>query len=203
MEPLDDKSGAAGVPGLNAEEKKTYDSVRERVVQAVNSKVPAKYGRVAEVLLFLPDLVVLIFRLLKDPRVPALAKAKLALFTVYLVSPIDLIPDFIPFIGQLDDLVVGVYVIRDILNSTPMAVVMEHWSGQGDVIKTTQTILDVAGEVLGKNVMAAISRYLNRNNQKPTGATRTAESASSATGVPASAADSVPPACEASPKDPK
>ena len=149
------------VEGLTGGEKKTYDRVRERVMQVAGSRVPAKYRRAAEILLFLPDFVVLIFRLLRDPRVPTASKAKMALFIVYLVSPIDLIPDFIPVIGQLDDLVAAVYVVRDILKSTPQEVVLEHWSGPGDVIKTTQVVLDVAGEVLGKNVLSAVLKRLS------------------------------------------
>lgn len=178
-------AGTASVGALIDEEKRTYDEVREKVARIVASRVPPKYAGVAEVVLFLPDFVVLIFRLLKDPRVSAAAKAKLVLFTVYLVSPIDIIPDFIPVIGQLDDLVVAVLVIRDILKSTPREVVLEHWSGHEDVIKTIQVVLDVAGEVLGKNMLGAILRYLTR--VKPdTGGSRAAGSQGSKAGGPAS-----------------
>lgn len=149
--------------GLTEDERKTYDRIRDKVKQTVSSRVSPKYAKAAEVLLFLPDFVVLIFRLLKDPRVSAASKAKLGLFTVYLLSPIDIIPDFIPVLGQLDDLVAAVYVVRGILNSTPQEVILEHWSGHGDVIKTIQTVLDVAGEVLSKNAIGSILRHFGKD----------------------------------------
>lgn len=148
--------------GLDVEEVKTYDRLRRKVQKVAESKVAPKYQGAVELLLFLPDFVVLIFRLLKDPRVPAAAKVKLGLFVVYLASPIDIIPDFIPVLGQMDDLVAAVLVVKDILNSTPQEVVLEHWSGQGDVIKTTQAVLDVAGELLGKKALSAITRLFSK-----------------------------------------
>lgn len=152
-----------GVPaGLDIEEVKTYDRLRRKVQKVAESKVAPKYQGAVGLLLFLPDFVVLIFRLLKDPRVPAAAKVKLGLFVVYLASPIDVIPDFIPVLGQMDDLVAAVLVVRDILISTPQEIVLEHWSGQGDVIKTTQAVLDVAGELLGKKVLSAIARLFSK-----------------------------------------
>ncbi len=152
-----------GVPArLDAEEVKTYDRLRRKVLSAAQAKVPPKYQKAAELLLFLPDFVVLIFRLLKDKRVPAVQKAKLALFTVYLVSPIDVIPDFIPVIGQMDDLVAAALVVKDILNAAPREVVLENWSGQGDVIKTVQVVLDVVGEVLGQNVISKIMKRFSK-----------------------------------------
>ncbi len=142
--------------GLCADEVKTYDRLRQKIQETARSKVGPKYAKAVEMLLFLPDFAVLIFRLLKDPRVPAKAKAKLGLFVVYLASPIDVIPDFIPVLGQMDDLVAAVLVVRDILQTTPQEVVLELWSGQGDVIKTIGAVLDVAGEVLSKNVLGAL-----------------------------------------------
>jgi hypothetical protein len=53
-------------------------------------------------------------------------------------------------------------VIRDILKSTPEEVVLEHWSGQGDVIKTVGVVLDVAGELLGQKALAAITRFFSK-----------------------------------------
>jgi len=169
LEPFDAEAGTRVTQpgceppaGLDAEELKTYDRLRAKVQEAVRRKAGPKYAKAAELLLFLPDFAVLIFRLLKDTRVPAGAKVKLGLFVVYLASPVDVIPDFIPVLGQVDDLVGAVLVIRDILKSTPQEVVLEHWSGRGDVIQTTRMVLDVAGELLGRNVMAAISRHFSK-----------------------------------------
>jgi len=154
-----DSSRALFETGLTEEERKTYDRLREKVTRTLNSKVPPKYQKVVEVLLFLPDFVVLIFRLMKDSRVPARAKAKLALFAAYLASPVDIIPDFIPVAGQLDDLVGAVYVIRNIMKSTPREVILEHWSGQADILEAVHKVLDVAGEVLGSGILAKVMKH--------------------------------------------
>ena len=76
----------------------------------------------------MPDCAVLFKRLLKDPRVPRRAKAARALVVPYLAMPFDLIPDFIPVLGQLDDAVLVAFVLRRIIRSHP-DLVREHWPG--------------------------------------------------------------------------
>lgn len=147
---------------LSQDEKRTYDRLRTTVRKALAARVPKKYEKAVEACLFLPDFAVLIFRLLKDPRVPAEAKMKLALFTAYLASPIDIVPDFIPVLGQFDDLVGAVYVIRSIMKSTPKEVILENWSGQGNVIEIATQVMDMAAEVLGSGVLRKILAYFNK-----------------------------------------
>jgi uncharacterized membrane protein YkvA (DUF1232 family) len=76
-----------------------------------------------------PDRAVLFKRLLHDPRVPRHAKAALALVIPYLASPIDLIPDFIPVLGQLDDALLVVAVFGYVARSAGREVLEELWPG--------------------------------------------------------------------------
>lgn len=78
---------------------------------------------------FVPDCVVLVRRLIGDARVPRWGKALLGLLAVYLVSPIDLVPDFLPVAGQLDDVVITIAVLRVVLRSGGPDLVREHWPG--------------------------------------------------------------------------
>jgi uncharacterized membrane protein YkvA (DUF1232 family) len=78
---------------------------------------------------FIPDCVVLFKRLLRDPRVPRRAKIALALLIPYLASPIDLIPDFIPVLGQLDDALIVVGVFGYVARRAGRDVVSELWPG--------------------------------------------------------------------------
>ncbi len=79
-------------------------------------------GTVAQVLRSLQ----LVWRLLLDSRVPVLPKLIIAAVIVYVVSPIDLIPDFIPIAGQIDDLGVLFFGIRFFIEMCPPDIVMEH-----------------------------------------------------------------------------
>jgi uncharacterized membrane protein YkvA (DUF1232 family) len=78
---------------------------------------------------FIPDCIVLCGRLLGDPRVPRRKKALLVALTGYLALPIDLVPDFIPVAGQLDDVVIVALVLRSLLRGGGEPLVREHWPG--------------------------------------------------------------------------
>lgn len=88
-----------------------------------------------ELALFLPNFVLLLKRLMGDPRVPARSKVLLGGTFLYLVSPIDVIPDFVPGLGQLDDVVLAVLALHSILNRVDEAVVLEHWDGDEGLIQ--------------------------------------------------------------------
>ena len=78
---------------------------------------------------FVPDCVVLFRRLLGDARIPRRRKVVLGLLLAYLVMPVDLVPDFIPVAGQLDDAIVVVLVLRSVLRAGGPELVREHWPG--------------------------------------------------------------------------
>jgi len=82
-----------------------------------------------ELALLLPNLIRLFGGLLRDVRVPLRAKILLAVATLWLASPIDLIPEFIPIVGSLDDAVVAALALRFVLRTTDGAIVREHWRG--------------------------------------------------------------------------
>jgi uncharacterized membrane protein YkvA (DUF1232 family) len=78
---------------------------------------------------FIPDCIVLVRRLLGDPRVPRRSKLLLGGVVGYLAMPFDIVPDFIPVAGQLDDAVVVVLGLRAILRSSGVELLHEHWPG--------------------------------------------------------------------------
>jgi uncharacterized membrane protein YkvA (DUF1232 family) len=78
---------------------------------------------------FLPDCVTAARRLRGDPRVPRRAKAAVAFAALWVISPIDLIPEFLPVIGPLDDVVVVALALRYAARSVPREVLMEAWPG--------------------------------------------------------------------------
>jgi uncharacterized membrane protein YkvA (DUF1232 family) len=78
---------------------------------------------------FVPDCVVLMTRLLRDPRVPRRSKVLVAALLPYLALPFDLIPDFIPVAGQLDDAILVALVLRSVVRRTDPELVRELWPG--------------------------------------------------------------------------
>lgn len=78
---------------------------------------------------FIPDCVVLVTRLARDPRVPRRRRLLLVGLVGYLALPFDLIPDFVPVAGQLDDAVVVALVLRSIVRSGDERLIRELWPG--------------------------------------------------------------------------
>lgn len=78
---------------------------------------------------FIPDCLILFRRLLSDPRVPRARKLAIFLLIGYLALPIDLVPDFIPVVGQLDDAILVVLVLRLVLAGGGPTLLAEHWPG--------------------------------------------------------------------------
>jgi uncharacterized membrane protein YkvA (DUF1232 family) len=82
-----------------------------------------------ELALLIPNLVLLFKDLLRDPAVPRGPKIALAVGVVWLVSPIDLLPEFLPVLGPLDDAVVAALVLRYLVKHAGVEVVRAHWRG--------------------------------------------------------------------------
>jgi uncharacterized membrane protein YkvA (DUF1232 family) len=78
---------------------------------------------------FIPDCLVLLRRLIGDPRVPRRRKLALLALVVYLTIPLDLVPDFIPVVGQLDDVIIAALTLRYVLRAGGPALLARHWPG--------------------------------------------------------------------------
>lgn len=94
-----------------------------------------------ELITLLPNLVRLFRGLLGDERVPRSSKALLLLGAAWLASPIDLIPEFLPGIGAIDDAVVAGLVLRHVVKRAGPDVVKDHWRGDP---RTLSMLLRVA-----------------------------------------------------------
>jgi uncharacterized membrane protein YkvA (DUF1232 family) len=129
---------------LNPKERRLYDRLRERIVPTdaagTNSRALGRSGA-RDFLMLLPDLTILLMRLLRDPRVPLLQKGVAVAGVAYVLSPIDLIPSLLfgP-IGLLDDLFVVAACLSRLLNHVHPDVVRGHWSGQGDALDVIQNV---------------------------------------------------------------
>lgn len=122
---------------LNPRERRLYDRFRAQVA----SIEPGAVSGVRDLVLLLPDLTVLLMRLLRDPRVSLGDKGVALLGLGYVLSPIDLLPEILlgP-IGLLDDLFVVAATLSRLLNHVHPDVVRSHWSGKGDALAAVQRV---------------------------------------------------------------
>ena len=76
---------------------------------------------------------------------------------VYAISPVDLIPDLFPFIGQVDDIYLIALTLLRLLNYTDEGIVRQHWKGGGDIIALTSSIAKIAPTLLPQRVSRVLS----------------------------------------------
>ena len=91
--------------------------------------VLGRRGLAHELAMLVPNLTRLFADLVRDPRVPVRAKLVLGATVLYLAMPIDLVPDFVPIAGQLDDAIVAAFALRYVIGATSPEIVAEHWAG--------------------------------------------------------------------------
>jgi uncharacterized membrane protein YkvA (DUF1232 family) len=87
-------------------------------------------GLLRDLARFIPACVTTVRRLRRDPRVPRRAKVAVAIAGVWVLSPIDLIPEFLPVIGPLDDVVVVALALRYAARQVPREVLLEAWPAE-------------------------------------------------------------------------
>ncbi|MGH9157643.1 MAG: YkvA family protein [Acidimicrobiales bacterium] len=92
-------------------------------------------GTLKDLVGFLPACATTARRLRADPRVPRRAKLAVGLALLWVLSPIDLIPEFLPVIGPLDDVVVVALALRYAARQAPRSVLLEAWPANPGVIE--------------------------------------------------------------------
>ena len=114
-------------------------------------------SRMNNFLMFLPNMFTLLGRLLRDSRVPIAEKALFAAAIVYVIMPLDFIPDVFPFIGQVDDIYLVALTLLRLINRTDESIIRQHWSGGGDIVSLANSIAGIAPILLPKRVTRVLS----------------------------------------------
>jgi len=109
-------------------------------------------SRMTNLLLVIPNLLLLSARLMVDPRVPAKERLLVAGAIIYALMPLDFIPDMLPFIGQVDDAYLISLTLLRLMTVTDPRVVREHWRGGGDVVELIGATALIAGRLLPKRI---------------------------------------------------
>jgi uncharacterized membrane protein YkvA (DUF1232 family) len=140
----------------------------DNAYRALRDKVSGYSGAYADYVLMLPDLFLLITRLMLDPRVDGKHKIYLGAAIAYVASPIDLISARrFGVIGYLDDLVVVVAALNMLFNEVDRQIILEHWPGKADLLATIQRVLVQADDLVGKSRLEKILAGIGISRPSP------------------------------------
>jgi uncharacterized membrane protein YkvA (DUF1232 family) len=141
---------------LSAREQRVYDRVRS----ALRAPLPGAPSDLRDLALALPDLAVLVLRLLRDARVRPGDKVVAMLGVAYVLSPVDLLPEFLlgP-LGLVDDVLVLAATVSRLVNRVHPDVVRAHWSGQGDALDAIQRATEWSERQLGGRLRGLLERW--------------------------------------------
>jgi len=114
-------------------------------------------SRMTNLLLVIPNLLLLSARLMTDGRVPAKERLLVAGAIVYAFLPLDFIPDMLPFVGQVDDAYLIALTLLRLMTVTEPRVVREHWRGGGDVVELIGATALLAARLLPKKIRRVLT----------------------------------------------
>ncbi len=144
-----------------------YGKLRVRINKwATEGRLGKKTGRwtdhFLQYLLVLPDMVHLMIKLFFDRTVPAPIKGYILVAFAYLISPIDIIPDFIPVAGFVDDLLVLAVILNKIINASDeelLEKIRNLWAGEDDVFLKVKEIVNLLND-LSSQVPKAVYKFM-------------------------------------------
>lgn len=111
-----------------------------------------------DAVLMMPNIIKLVSRLIRDPRVPRRAKISLGLAAAYVISPIDLVPEVIPVVGWADDVIIVMFAIDSLIERAGTEVVEEHWDGPGDLLSLVRDVVGLSRNFVPKRIGQIIDR---------------------------------------------
>jgi len=144
--------------------ERRYSGVRRRIETWLEGRTGVD-ERVREYLLLIPDMFVLLTRLIRDPRVDLSLKLQLLAAGFYLVSPIDLVPDFLMPVGLVDDAVAVALVLSSVarlMGPEGEDVLRDHWEGTEEVLAQIESIVSDANELLDSAVLRRLRRLFGQ-----------------------------------------
>lgn len=130
---------------ISEEKDYTYRRFRRELKTRFSEKNKKYYSYVV----MIPDITALLFRLYKDQRVAKEIKTNISIALGYLLFPLDIIPDVIPFVGKIDDIAIVFYILQKILCDIPEEVVLENWEGDANIIELSREAMALFNDKFG------------------------------------------------------
>lgn len=120
---------------------------------------PRDFKEIAlEAAMLLPNLIKLLYRMLRDPRVSYRKKAFIGAVLVYVVSPVDFVPDFVVGLGKIDDILLISVAIDNLMRGTDADVVLEHWDGSVDGLDLVRSVFAWGAEILPDSIRSVLPK---------------------------------------------
>ena len=119
-----------------------YDKLRKKLSDKIPDLNKPESLEIKDFLFLLPDFFILFTRLFIDKRVPTNKKIILSCILGYLVMPIDIIPDFIPVIGYLDDFIIAVLGVDMLLSDIDSDIIADNWPGKQNILELLRFLID-------------------------------------------------------------
>jgi uncharacterized membrane protein YkvA (DUF1232 family) len=95
-------------------------------------------------------------------------KALLLATAAYVVAPVDFLPDFIPFVGQIDDVLLVALVLKRFMNSVSPQVLYQYWDGKADLLHSIEEVLSWSRFLLPSGIYQKVVR---KSRENPSGGT--------------------------------
>jgi uncharacterized membrane protein YkvA (DUF1232 family) len=138
------------------------DNRNDAEVAAIDDSVPvsarSRQELALEAVMLLPNIVKLLSRLMRDHRVPIRRKIFIGAVLGYVISPVDLIPDFVIGIGRLDDIVLVSLAIDHLMSGAEEEIVREHWDGTEDGLDLIRSVFAWGAAIIPDGVRRMLPR---------------------------------------------
>ncbi|HCF49808.1 MAG TPA: hypothetical protein DER60_05975 [Syntrophomonas sp.] len=130
--------------------------------EARNSGEAAPGNAIQEVLYFIPNLLKMVYRLLKDEGVTHADRLLLLGTATYVLSPLDFLPDMIPALGQVDDILLLALVLKRLMNSVSFERLENYWDGSEPLLRLFDRVLDLSRYVIPAKVYDRVVKKSRR-----------------------------------------
>ena len=144
----------------SGEKVRFYDSLKARIIEWLGAKLGGRLAKLAEFTFLLPDIMILLGRLLLDKRVPRRLRIKLGMILGYMASPLDLVPEtMVGPIGLVDDLVLVAFAMDRVFAEVDEEILAEHWSGRPEHLETLGELADLVDGIFSGKVGGKLQQW--------------------------------------------
>lgn len=149
---------------IQAEKYRLYDRLKGSLMGWLGKKLGGRLVKLSRFALLVPDIMVLLGRLLLDSRVPRRLRIKLGMILGYLASPLDLVPEAIVGpLGFIEDIVLVAFALNRVFAEVEEEIIAEHWSGEAEHLETLHQLADLIDGIFSGRVSGKIQQWYDQD----------------------------------------